>query len=165
MTKLRNHQQIRASEANTTHGMSKTKVYRAWCSMKRRCYGVNTDCYDRYGGRGIEVCQRWLRSFENFYIDMGSPPTGKHSVDRIDNDGDYTPRNCRWATPTEQSRNRRVPSNSQTGLPGVGWRPTHRMWRARIGADGVLHDMGYFDDWFEAVCARKSAEVRFWGRS
>lgn len=80
--------------------------YKAWQSMKQRCYNPNQYWYKRYGGRGIKVCKRWLHSFENFFSDIGSKPSPSHSVDRKNNYLNYTPSNCRWATSVEQENNR-----------------------------------------------------------
>jgi hypothetical protein len=80
--------------------------YVCWTGMKQRCLNPNHDSYPRYGGRGISVCERWLDSYETFLEDMGRKPTPAHSIDRKENDGNYEPGNCRWATGVEQQANR-----------------------------------------------------------
>lgn len=86
---------------------NKAPEYRAWEAMKNRCRNPNYFLFFRYGGRGIKVCERWLHSYDNFVGDLGERPTPQHSLDRINNDGDYEPSNCQWATKFEQSNNRR----------------------------------------------------------
>lgn len=88
-----------------THGLIHTRAYRVWAGMKQRVLNPSAESYQYYGGRGIKVCERWLRSFEHFLSDMGHPPDGL-TLDRVNNDGDYEPDNCRWATPTEQNNTR-----------------------------------------------------------
>lgn len=87
------------------HGLSKTKEYEAWQQMKNRCLNGAAKDYAKYGGRGIRICDRWL-SFDLFIADMGRRPTDDHSIERCDNDGNYEPANCRWATWLEQQQNK-----------------------------------------------------------
>jgi hypothetical protein len=89
----------------TTHGKSKSAIYKIWSSMIKRCENPKDESFYRYGGRGIKVCERW-HDFEAFAFDMGDRPPGK-SLDRISNDGNYEPSNVKWSTPKEQQRNMR----------------------------------------------------------
>lgn len=102
-----------AARRATRHGMCGTTEYNIWCGMIQRCHEPRTKAYEYYGGRGITVCDRWRESIHAFYEDMGPRPHGK-SIDRVNNDGNYEPSNCRWATHIEQMRNTRRSKSVRT---------------------------------------------------
>jgi hypothetical protein len=110
--------------------------YCAWIAMRVRCSKPGNRSFKYYGGRGIKVCDRWLKSYENFLADMGRKPSSKHSINRINNDGNYEPSNCCWATKSEQARNRRFAAirlpdgrfGSTYGHSVNGISPGHRVW-------------------------------------
>lgn len=113
------------------------ELYTVWLAMKDRCRNQNNPHYKNYGGRGIKVCDRWSQDFLNFLDDMGERPGPGYSIDRIDNDGDYCPGNCKWATRHEQNINRR--GNSPHPCVFSRQRGTRVQWVARIKKDGKAH--------------------------
>lgn len=106
-----------------------TSERKIWYGIKQRCYNANEICFARYGGRGIVMCEAWKGSFNSFIADMGPRPSPRHSIDRIDNDGPYAPWNCRWATRTEQGRNKR----NNVILTHNGQSLTMSEWSEKLG--------------------------------
>lgn len=130
-------------------GKSFTTEWRIWCGMKQRCLNPNHDAYHYYGGRGIKVCERWLESFENFYADMGPRPP-MLTLERRNNEGDYAPDNCYWATRTEQNSNQRT--NHLVTVDGVT--QTVAAWAHKLGTKpAVLYNRIHQYGWDEvAAC-------------
>lgn len=97
---------LHGESANPNTGKKASSEFIAWCAMKARCSNPNSTDYKSYGGKGIKVCERWQGSYTNFLEDMGRKPTFRHSLDRENVNGPYSPHNCRWATPEEQAANK-----------------------------------------------------------
>jgi len=147
------------NEMNYSHGLSGTPEYKAWKAMKDRCFNPNNQYYSNYGGRGISVCDRWKNSFQNFFLDMGSRPTAKHSLDRIDNNADYFPKNCRWTTRVEQENNKRSNRFITIGCVTL----TIAQWTKEMGYGQSVIQSRLKDGWseFDAVMT----PVRFRSKS
>ncbi len=139
--------------------MTQSTEYQSWSGMKRRCINKTNHAYSRYGGRGINICDRWITSFENFYSDMGHKPEG-YSIERINNDGNYEPDNCKWATPAEQSKNKRMYKNNKSGATGVT--KVGEKWNVTIRANTILIHVGIFETFESACIARKKSELKYW---
>lgn len=145
---------------NKTHGMTNSggikpaaPEYNSWQGAKRRCFDKTCNVYEHYGARGVTMCDKWKNSFEEFYKDMGPKPSAKHSIDRINNDGNYEPSNCKWSTQSEQRRNARSLKNT-SGTIGVYWNKSKSKWEARIAGK----HLGTFDTYEMARKARLEAE-------
>ena len=144
------------SKRRKTHGLSSSPELYAWDAMIQRCHNKNNKYYPNYGGRNITVCNLWKNSFYEFYTYMGIRPEGT-SIDRIDNNGNYEPGNCRWATMTEQARNTR-----DQARPDVGVTKYRKRWLAKIGVNYKSVYLGTYATKEEAITARKFAEQKYW---
>lgn len=149
--------------ATERHGSRNHPLYATWARMKQRCNDKGDSSYDRYGGRGIKVCDIWQKSFTAFVNDMGDRPSSDYSVERMDNDGDYTPENCKWGTREEQMQNKSIPHHNVSGVLGVYEKGDK--WGANIGVDKRQIYLGTFDTVTEAAEARQKAELKYWGNN
>lgn len=133
MQKVDRKDQSGKNNPSYSHGYATRKdrprEYHVWGAMKQRCYYIGYHHYKDYGGRGITVCQRWLDSFQNFIDDMGMAPSPKHSLDRIDTNGNYEPSNCKWSTVEEQRNNMR----RNLVIDYIGKRQTLSQWCTELG--------------------------------
>lgn len=137
----------------TTHGFKGHELYTVWCNMKSRCNNKNSKYYSNYGGRGIEVCERWL-DIKNFIEDMYPSFEQGLSLDRMDVDGNYSKENCRWATRNIQQRNtRKICSKNTSGYRGVTFDKKTNKWKTQIVVNGKIIYLGYFIDKTDAAKA------------
>jgi hypothetical protein len=149
------------------HGKARTPTYISWAAMKQRCTDPHYTRYKDWGGRGVTVCERWLHSFANFFADMGVRPKGK-TLDRYPNsNGNYEPRNCRWATPKQQAVTRRTPSQlnrvGTSGFRGVCWDKRRIKWMSCIKVNSIQRHIGYFLTAELAARAYDAAAIKYLG--
>lgn len=145
-------------KTKTKHNKSYTKEYKAYYSIKNRCYNPKDAHYNYYGKKNIKMCDKWLENVENFINDVGPAPSKIHSIDRINPDGNYEPNNVRWATQTVQNINKKITTRNKSGTIGVHYSKTSKKWQAVIAVNKKKIHLGYFNKIEDAITARKNAE-------
>ena len=144
----------RNSETHKTHGLSKSKLYQAWNSIKNRTLNPKHKNYNDYGGRGITICDEWKNDFMSFHDwAMSNGYSDELSIDRIDNDGDYCPENCRWTTKSIQQRNKGIYKNNTSGYKGVSFYKDSNNYCASIHLNYKNKRLGSFKTAVEGAIA------------
>jgi hypothetical protein len=147
-----------------THGCSRTRLYKLWIGIRGRCNTPSYSTYPYYGGKGIKVAEEWDKKFEPFMEwSYANGYTDKHTIDRIDIAGNYTPQNCRWVSKSIQAYNQGMSKNNKSGVKGVVHVENRGKYIATIGYHGDHIYLGSFDTIKEAATARKDAEIRYYG--
>lgn len=155
-------QRDRTKESQTKHGFCGTRLYIEWANLKNRCWYPTHPSYQRYGGKGINICEEWLdfEAFKDWALSSGY--SDSLTLDRIDNDGMYEPSNCRWVSATIQSFNKGIAAKNNTGVTGVRFRKDRNAYVAFIGVDKKQVHLGTFKTLEEARHARAEAEARYY---
>ena len=154
---------VSVGQAHKTHGMRDRPEYAIWSKMRDRCQNPRNPSYQKYGGRGVSVCPEW-EDFAVFMVDMGDRPTPKHTLERVDVDGDYCVSNVIWTDDmSRQAFNQNLKSNNTSGKSGVYWRKDRRVWVAETFHSGKYIMHGSFKNFEDAVRCRKDAEIRVYG--
>ena len=148
------YQKRRVSETQKTHGLGYTRLYNTWTNIKTRILNSKNKEYNDYGGRGITICEEWKNDFMSFYNwAMLNGYSDELSIDRIDNDGNYEPSNCRWTTRTIQSRNQRIYKSNTSGYKGVCYNKNNNKYKAQIKVNNKSIYLGYFQTAVEGAVA------------
>lgn len=155
-------------DQNYRHGWNDTPEYDVFRGMQQRCYNPKTNKFEKYGGRGIGICDRWLEpdgvGILNFIEDMGPRPSLNHTIERVNVDGDYCPENCIWTDDLSlQAFNQNKRTNNTSGRTGVQFFKRTGRWVAGIDCRGERIHLGYFDTFEEACAAREAAELKYFG--
>ncbi len=140
-----------------THGLSNTPEWEVWKTMKQRCHNPKSKRYPEWGGRGIVVCEQWRKSFEVFISDIGNRPSSQHQIERINNNGNYEPGNVKWATRSEQARNKR--NNRLFDANGMSM--TIPAWSEMFGVkQGVIANRLYRLGWSVEDAVKTPSQIR-----
>ena len=148
----------RSAASQTKHGKSKDRIYKIYIGMKKRCNNKNSNSFKNYGAKGIKLCNRWEDSFDNFFEDMGAGYKDNLTIDRIDGKKGYSKDNCRWATMQVQNSNKGKTKANKSGVVGVHFCKVRKKWLAKITKNRKVSILGSFDDFNDAVKARREAE-------
>ena len=149
----------------TTHGLSNTRLHKIWRDMISRCYSISDYHGEWYGKRGIGICNEWRNDFKAFYDwATANGYADSLTIERKDNDKDYSPDNCEWKNILEQCHNRGLFKTNKSGYAGIWWVGSKKQWRAGITVNYKKVYLGYHDKIEDAIAARKEAEIKYWNK-